>query len=538
MGKGSGCCCGKCDTRLNCSQGQFTGGANTVAGGAQCCKCVPTRLCFALEFADYTTVRQTVKISCEEGFWFATFSINGSVLSLRLEIVQDVDGDCWMALSSTQLRLVLHPAGYDDRLFQPLIGSFDNQYDATIRRSTCLNPEYEFDIDLSGYGKGMSRLTVNRARYVSSKNGSRNWQVDPYACMCQCVCISIEHIDGSKYRQIVCLEGDRWVAGFDILDNQYVIVTRESAVGEPTVLSMESSVGLGERVGAECGCLTNMYAEWQTAYGLVKITCAGKGCIDCNCWCEDLCFEYQDDVQRVSVIATWDPESEGWAADLLLEGNQYPTRVIVIKVCNAEIEQTQLVLDSPFGESTPQNIECPEIFATWNFVKPGTDQPIRLTVNCATCGTCQGPVAQEPCGCYEFIPETLYATFSPSADVPPDPPETPGQNAACAGASGVIVMRALVAAGAVAGWTGCGYPFAGCPTLRVCLEMQCITESVDASGLRLRITYSDAGTDVVKFPDEHACEPYYGLWKLINKDPLCCQSTGTVENLYDITITE
>jgi hypothetical protein len=536
MAKGSPCSCGKCNTRLNCTQGEIVGGAGAINGGAQCCTCVPTRICMSLVFDDYDSRRVTVPIDCVTGAYFGVWQINSQALIIRFEMYLDVEGNCWAMLSSDQLGLTLTEA-YDNRLYVPLAGSFDDQYSAALRRSTCLNPDYDFDLDLSPLGAGSVTLQIRRAAYVASRQADRNWQIDPYKCMCQCACISIEFPDGSVVRETVCLnESNQWVAEFDPLDNNFVIITKESGSDEPTLLSMQSSIGDGDIIPAECGCMTNMTAQWNTSYGRVKITCSNQGCIDCNCWCRDLCITYQNDTERIIKFATWDEELELWQVDVAGEDAEESQLITVSKQCNAATGVTQLRMTSHFGNGDAVDIDCPQISAAWS-LQDYSGVPFVITAECAVCGDCPEPGDLEPCGCYDFIPETLYATFSPAATVPPDPPETPGQNAACTGAGGVIVLRALRAAGAVIGWFGCGYPFAGCPDLRVCLEMRCVEPLANAAGLQLTITYDgDSAGDL--FPDESSCEPYSGSWLGINKDPICCQSEGTVENLYDIHITE
>jgi len=535
--KGSPCSCGKCNTKLNCSQGSIDGGAGAINGGAQCCKCVPTRLCFVLTMPDYTVRKQTIKIDCVTGAFFASFDFAGTVLDVRFEVTQDVEGECWVMLASDFLGLGASVGGYDTRLYQELAGTFDDEYGRLTRRVTCLNPNYEFDLDLEGtaFGSGVAVLEIRRASYIAATDPDRNWQIDPYACMCQCACIELITLAGAVFRQVVCIDDNIWNATFEITDDQYVIVTRESAEGEPTRLSMTSSIGDGEEISAECGCMTNMVAEWETSYGTVKITCSKAGCVDCTCWCEYVCITYQDDVMRSTYIAQWDDELGGWSASLETSEDGYPTTFVIIKSCDASRGVTQLRMSSDIGTGDAVDVECPQVSAVW-ILENYAGRPYTVSVECAVCEECPGPTDMEPCGCYDFIPETIYATFTPGTP-PPDPPETPGQNAACTGADATIVMRAQRAAGAVVGWFGCGYPFAGCPDLRVCLELRCATPAADGSGLELTIRYD--GDEVHRiFADDSGCDPYFGAWTGINKDQTCCQSLGIVENVYDITITE
>ncbi len=535
--KGSPCPCGKCDTRLNCSQGSIVGGAGAVNGGAQCCKCVPTRLCFMLTMPDYTVRKQTVAIDCASGAHFVSFDFSGTVLDVRFEVAQDAGGECWVMLGSNLLGLGASVGGYDTRIYQTLEGTFEDEYGKLTRRSVCQNPNYEFELDLAGtsFGDGVAVLQIRRAAYVAASEADRNWQVDPYACMCQCACIELVTLDGEVFRETVCIEGGIWNAPFDILDDQWVIITRESAEGDPTRLSMRSSIGDGEELSAACGCITNLYAEWETSYGTVKITCSKQGCIDCTCWCEYICITYQDDVRLESVIAQWDDDIGGWAGSLTTSDDGYPTTFTIAKSCDAARGVTQIRMSSDIGSGDPVDIECPEISTFW-LLEDYFGRPLTVTVECAVCEECPGPTTVEPCGCYDFIPEKLYATITPGTP-PPDPPETPGQNASCVGADGTIVLRAQRAAGAVVGWFGCGYPFAGCPDVRVCLELRCASSSADGSGLELTIRY-DGDFAHALLPDASGCDPYSGSWLNINKDQTCCQSTGIVENVYDITITE
>ena len=532
------CCCDKCDTRLNCSAGSIIGGAGTVNGGSQCCKCVPTRLCFTLTMPDYTVRRQVIKIDCITGAYFASFDFAGTVLDVRFEVIQDVEGNCKVMLSSSFLSLGPSVGGYDTRLYQDLAGSFDDSYGKLTRRVACQNPNYEFELDLEGtsFVEGIAILQIRRAAYIAAAESDRNWRVDPYACMCQCACVELTTLSGEVFKQITCIDGNnQWNAPFDLLDDQWVIVQRLSADDEPTRLSMTSSIGDGEEISAECGCMTNMYAEWETSYGTVKIKCSKQGCVDCNCWCEFLCITYQDDVRREIAIAQWTDEVGGWEVSLNTSDDGYPSTFVITKTCDAARGVTQISMSSDIGDGDPIDVTCPQIEAIWS-LENYSGRPYTVSVECSVCEECPGPATMEPCGCYDFIPETIYATISPGTPEP-DPPETPGQNASCVGANGTIVLRAQRAAGAVVGWFGCGYPFAGCPDLRMCLELRCVAPASDGSGLQLTIRYDNDAVHTI-FADEASCDPYSGAWRGINKDQTCCQSVGIVENVFDIVITE
>lgn len=547
MAKGSGCCCGKCQAHLHCR-----GGAGT------CCKCVPSRICVSIyppssgTYCDLhapdddpygPALVKTFLWDCALNSYSGSFRVNGIDIPFTFAFLREDDGTCWFTLESDCLGYSSE-FGYDNRLKVPVAGSFDNQYEGAERINSCANPEFDFIANLTPCAAscGDVLIRVAAADYQPAPDEPRRgWTHDPYSCYCGCVCITLTTPDG-VFQQKTCIDpnNDSWNVSWTSIGS--VTVYLASAPGDRTILRMESSIGSGDEVYATCTCREGMFAEWNLgSYGSVKITCdPNRGCIDCKCWCRCVCMTYFDDHVMRIVRACWDEYRQSWSATFV-DAEYGEISAEIRLVCDPGTGITYLSLATNLSGAEDVPAGCPEISASWSLRKADYS-PATISISCDTCGRCLQLGSMEPCGCYDFIPDTLYATFSPNA-LPPQPPAA--RDKSCTGATGVITLRFD---SDLQCWLGSGTPFSGCAT-RIWLKLACVDNTPGAGrvGLSVGPTLSSVLTGgEVGLPSAlAACAPFEASWQSLHygSTDLCCGTTSGPfdiidSNAYDITITE
>lgn len=424
-------CCSPCYT----NQGNYQ-------FDAPCCTCVPKRICVSIyppeALSQYCLcsdpphddpygpmARLTLHLDCTAN----RLSYSGSFLcgkpgsetkSIDLKftferIPRIRDGQCYFILASTALGYTFtNELGEDKRLKVRMGGAYN---DREVMHDECVNGgPFEFVADFSAAvdGCGIARIVVNAADFVARETiVPEPYPVNP-ACVCDCIIMSLV-LDGTATAVRACWDPyvQLWHGRFkvDEVDHDFY-VRRDSAEGDPTVLSMTSNLGDGAAVSAECDCKSLMYASWDLdSYGgKFSVWCdIHTGCVDCKCHCRCMCVIYSDGVNAGVSHVCIDEYDNSWTARFDFYG-QDPIELSARLICDPHTGITKMHLGGfEGGIAEPQSVACPDIAAAWSFDNyDGSTTTIVFT--CDNCGHCNSGLMQTPC-CPVPVPLIIYATI-------------------------------------------------------------------------------------------------------------------------------